>query len=264
MSSIVWLTRVFALCALLPRTAAIQEVGKNDSPPASALHSDCYFYGEEGKEINLTPLDGTDDKPRYTTRDTLGYRYSYSPCRSFSLGPAEKSHCYSDVAVCMWASNRSSYQNIGRSSSVRWRYQKGSGEYRLEYRIKRKHHRWEVYVNLECDPSLKRKAKFTLVKGYENTRIFLLQHRCLCEGQCPQRSHDTTQSPGKYAIIGASVSLFLAVLGLAAIFCYFKRKMNHNQRQAADAIGHVPEGIEEPGINNDHSVIRGENSPLLN
>lgn len=69
---------------------------------------------------------------------------------------------------------------------------------------------------------------------------------------------------GKYAIIGASVSLFLAVLGLAAIFCYFKRRMNHNQRQAADAIGHVLEGIEEPGINNDDSVIRGENSPLLN
>lgn len=57
----------------------------------------------------------------------------------------------------------------------------------------------------------------------------------------------------------------MALLGLAAIFCYFKRRMNHNQRQAADAIGHVLEGIEEqPGINNDDSVIRGENSPLLN
>lgn len=55
----------------------------------------------------------------------------------------------------------------------------------------------------------------------------------------------------------------MALLGLAAIFCYFKRRMNHYQRQAADAIGHVPEGIEEPGINHDDSVIR-ENSPLLN
>lgn len=71
MSSIVWLTRVFALCALLPRTAAIQEVGKNDSPPASALDSDCYFYGEEGKEINLTPLDGTDDKPRFVLANSF-------------------------------------------------------------------------------------------------------------------------------------------------------------------------------------------------
>ena len=56
----------------------------------------------------------------------------------------------------------------------------------------------------------------------------------------------------------------MALLGLAAIFCYFKRRMNHNQRQAADAIGHFPEGIEEPGIHHDDSVIRGENSPLLN
>ena len=37
---------------------------------------------------------------RYTTRDfKSGYRYSYSPCRSFSLGPAEISDCYGDVAV---------------------------------------------------------------------------------------------------------------------------------------------------------------------
>jgi len=64
MSSLVWLTRAFALCALLPRTSAIQEVGKNDSILSSSLHSDCYFYGEEGKENNLTPLDGRDDKPR--------------------------------------------------------------------------------------------------------------------------------------------------------------------------------------------------------
>ncbi|XP_074634547.1 uncharacterized protein LOC141893075 [Acropora palmata] len=271
MSSIVWLTRVFALCALLPRTSPIQEVGKNDSTPVSALHSDCYFYGEEGKEINLTPLDGTDDKPRYTTRDfKSGYRYSYSPCRSFSLGPTERSDCYGDVAVCMWASDRSSYRNIGRRSSVRLGYRKGSGNYRLEYRIKRKHHRWEVYVNLECDPLLKRKAKFTFVKGYENTRIFLLKHNCLCEGQCPQRSQDTIQSPapkGKYAIIAiiAIVSPLMAVLGLAAIFCYFKRRINPNQRQAAKAIENVPGGIEDqPGANNDDSVIRGENSPLLN
>ncbi|XP_074634556.1 uncharacterized protein LOC141893081 isoform X2 [Acropora palmata] len=137
MSSLVWLTRAFALCALLPRTSAIQEVGKNDSILSSSLHSDCYFYGEEGKEINLTPLDGRDDKPRYTTRDfKSGYRYSYSPCRSFSLGPAEISDCYGDVAVCMWTTNRSSYQNIGRSSSVRWGYQKDSGSHRLEYSIK--------------------------------------------------------------------------------------------------------------------------------
>ena len=71
MSSIVWLTRVFALCALLPRTSAIQEVGKNDSTPVSALHSDCYFYGEEGKEINLTSLDGTDDKPRFVLANSF-------------------------------------------------------------------------------------------------------------------------------------------------------------------------------------------------
>lgn len=127
-----------------------------------------------------------------------------------------------------------------------------------------------MYVNLECDTLLKRKAKFTFVKGDrdENTRTFLLKHNCLCEGKCPQRSHDTTQSPGpkgKYAIIIASVSPFMAVLGLTAIFCYFKRRMNPNQRQAADAIGNVPEGIEDqPGVNNDDSVIRGENSPLLN
>ena len=71
MSSIVWLTRVFALCALLTRTAAIQEVGKNDSTPANALHSDCYFYGEEGKEINLTPLHGRDDKPRFVLANSF-------------------------------------------------------------------------------------------------------------------------------------------------------------------------------------------------
>ena len=37
---------------------------------------------------------------RYTTQDfTSGYRYSYSPCRSFSLGQAEGSDCHGDVAV---------------------------------------------------------------------------------------------------------------------------------------------------------------------
>lgn len=68
MFSIVWLTRVCALCTLLPRTSSLQEVGKNDSIlPDSALHSetDCHFYGEEGKVVNLLPLDGTDSKPRF-------------------------------------------------------------------------------------------------------------------------------------------------------------------------------------------------------
>ena len=69
MFSIVWLARVCALsiATLLPRTSSVQEVGKNDSIPDSALHSenDCLFYGEKGKEINLTPLEGTDGKPRF-------------------------------------------------------------------------------------------------------------------------------------------------------------------------------------------------------
>ncbi|KAK2555915.1 hypothetical protein P5673_022184 [Acropora cervicornis] len=88
------------------------------------------------------------------------------------------------------------------------------------------------------------------------SKIFLLKHNCLCEAP-----------KGKYAIIAiiAIVSPLMAVLGLAAIFCYFKRRINPNQRQAAKAIENVPGGIEDqPGANNDDSVIRGENSPLLN
>lgn len=266
-SVVVWLTRVSALCTLLPRTSAIQEVGKNVSIPFNTLLSGCYFPGEEGKDINLTPLDGTADRPRYTTRDFKSvYRYSYNPCRPFSLGPTEISDCHGDVAVCMWPTDRSSYQNIGRSSSVRLGFRSGSGNYRLEYSIKRKHHRWEVFVNLECDTLLKKEAKFTFVEAYGNTRIFLFKHICLCEGQCPQRSDDPTQSPApkwKYAIIGAGVSLLVA--GVAAIFCYFKKRVvPRNQEQEAGAIGNFQEEFEhQPGVGNIDPLVRGENSPLL-
>lgn len=58
--------RVCALCTLLPHRSCFQKADKNDSIPDSALFSetDCIFYGEKGKEINLTPLEGTDGKPR--------------------------------------------------------------------------------------------------------------------------------------------------------------------------------------------------------
>ena len=65
--------RVCALCTLLPHTSCFQKADKNDSIPESALLSetDCIFYGEKGKEINLTPLEGTDGKPRFVHRTFL-------------------------------------------------------------------------------------------------------------------------------------------------------------------------------------------------
>lgn len=62
-------------------------------------------------------------------------------------------------------------------------------------------------------------------------------------------------------MIGVSVSFALTCFGLAAIFYYFKR----NQRQAAGAIGNVPQRFEDqPGVDNIDPHIRDENSPLLN
>ena len=72
MSSIVWLTGVFSLCTLLSLTSTIQEVGKNDSIHIlRALHPECKFSSEEGMEINLTPLDGTKDKPRFVLANSF-------------------------------------------------------------------------------------------------------------------------------------------------------------------------------------------------
>lgn len=272
MSSIVWLTGVFSLCTLLSLTSAVQEVGKNDSVHIlSVSHSDCKFYSK-GTELDLTRLDGTNDKPRYESQDSNpAYHYRYSPCRSFSFGPAKRSYCRDgDVAVCMWNTKKSSYQNIGRSSSKKWVYDKGSGLNHLEYIFIRNRQKWVVQVNLECDNSLKRKAEFEFVNGNKYTKTFALRHECLCEGQCLQSSDDTTPSPapeGKYVIIGIIVGacFFVTWLGLAAIFYYFKRKMAPpplaNQGQADDAFGNVHE--DQPGVDNIDPPNRGEKSPLL-
>ena len=72
MSSIVWLTGFFSLCTLLSLTSTTQEVGKNYSIHIrGALNSDCKFYGAEGKEFNLTPLDGTHDNPRFVLANSF-------------------------------------------------------------------------------------------------------------------------------------------------------------------------------------------------
>lgn len=274
MSSIVWLTGFFSLCTLLSlaSTYTIQEVGKNHSIHMlyiDAPQPECKFSSEKGMEIDLTSLDGKEDEPRYKTEDSKsGYEYGYSPCRSLSWGPAGIGDCHdSDVAVCMRNTTKSSYQNIGRSSSIKWVYDRDSEDNYLEYRSIRNYQKWEVHVKLECDDSLKEKAKFAFVEDTNYIKTFTLRHECLCEGQCLQSSDDTTQSPAKekYVIIGVGACFLLTWLGLAAIFYYFKRKMVPpplaNQGQAADAIGNVHEDL--PGVGNIDPPIRDEKSPLL-
>lgn len=65
MSSIAWPMRAYALFLLLLRTSSVQEVVRNDTIPALLRVTGCHCYGEEGKEINLTPLEGTDGNPRF-------------------------------------------------------------------------------------------------------------------------------------------------------------------------------------------------------
>lgn len=248
--------RVCALCTLLPHRSCFQKADKNDSIPDSALFSetDCIFYGEKGKEINLTPLEGTDGKPRYTVKSSKsGYSYSYNPCRPFSKGPPEISDCYGDVAVCMWATNGARYSNIGRASSQRFGYEKDSERYRLEYSNTKEYPRWEVHIILGCDPSLKKEAEFTLLKTVGNTRRFLLKHDCICEGHCPQRPGDPTRSSGKNPGVVAGVSVAGVVLVVVAAFLV-KRYCNRNPP-------HPLPNIPDNQLVNDQASVDHNNRP---
>ncbi|XP_068699064.1 uncharacterized protein [Montipora foliosa] len=211
------------MCITLAFTSSAHENGRNESIPNTLVEpeSRCICASDNGQVINPTSLASTNGQPSLTVESpSSGYSYSYSPCRSFSLGPADRSNCRGDVSVCMWATNGASYQNIGRTSTERCGYEREFRTFRLEYKNPNYSRNWEVHVIFKCDPSMTGKPNFELLERKGNVRRFLLTHDCMCAGHCPLKDDfPTDPSPVKYAVIGAgslACALVLLVLGACA------------------------------------------------
>jgi len=197
-----------------------QTADTNNTVPKAAVPN-CVCYDRDGKKVNLDPLQRTDGQPRFTVpgSDSGGkYQFSFNPCRSFSLGPPQRSDCFGDVAICMWTKNQARYQNIGRQSTVSCGLDPETLTPQLEYTNTQKFPNWKAIVILKCDPprTSAEDAKFEVINDAHNPRKFVLSHSCACPGGCPTTAPSTKPaSAGKnkleYGLVGAFCSLLIVV-----------------------------------------------------
>jgi len=217
----------------------------------------CACTGHERKIYNLAPLGRIDGKPRFEVEARDGYKFSFNPCWSFSLGSF--GDCSDDVAVCMWTP--ASYQNIGNQSSFTCGFDEDNTP-QLEYHNHDKIPGWSVVINLRCNPEKRsiESAEFTVKTDLSNPRKLLVTHNCACPNGCPIHPATDTIAPSvtpsshgqdDWKDIGVPVVIAGGTLGLVILaVVVIWRLINRGDNQDNERRRLIGEGGIDERINN--------------
>lgn len=220
----------------------------------------CTCYDPKNNIYNLWPLQNVEDPeiPSFwkTYKD---YTYSYSPCKSFTLGPADRSNCRRNVAICRSVANVHYRKLANHEDVIRLEYDDDKKQLQLIYR---KVFEWEAKVILKCDPTFE-EAKFDIV-DVAGDWTFILTHKCACPNAClidpthssvpttPSDPSDPAHSSPNNALkeeISIPAGAFVCFLAISG-FVFWKRRRrgrrhNGNDNQRNDERQHLVRGEAE-------------------
>ncbi|KAJ7394907.1 hypothetical protein OS493_000744 [Desmophyllum pertusum] len=234
--------------------------------------NNCACHDHLGKIYNLQPLQSTDGNASFTVHGKKypGYRYSYSPCSSFELGPLDGG-CRWDVAVCRWVPKGSpdTYKTIGNQGKARCQLDKKTKIPILMYKSSDFPYR-KAKIQLKCDERKKDKdeAIFEILDDTGQDWIFQLTHLCACGDGCriyPDEPTTTeyiaTTSPDpfdpKSIGIPIAVSAGTVVILLVPFLVWLVVKNRNNDEQRRNLLDN--DAGDQQRINN---PIRGRSQPM--
>lgn len=247
-----WMWHLFSL-AFLHSCLQYQALDGNKATPLSNMMThtayNCSCYDGKGRIYNLAPLQRKDG-PRFTVSNA-GLKYSYNPCRSFSLAQERngKHNCSNgDVAVCKWVDG-GSHEKIGSQSFFQCSSEAEHKPPQLIYSISKNRRDWKVIIKLKCNQSLlgDDDGNFDFIDAYGSYK-FRLTHNCACPNGCPKPTTTTpttftTKSPieWKEIVMAVSGGIFLLIIFLCLVWLKLKRQNNeeYERQRLIDEEGNV-------------------------
>lgn len=193
---------------------------------------------------NLAPLqtDEGDDPRVFYVDGTRNWRYGYSPCRSFSIGPSDGQCTGDNVAVCAWdkdGEGPGNYMLIGSQSNFSCVKDEKSSEPQLEY-VSTKIRGSKVKIRLECNHSLDtvEDAEFVVRQDEKDPLVFTFSHKCACPDGCLEETPSSSPPPSSppssstaTVIIGVLGSLLAVALCVFAVVLFRKRCTDDIERR---------------------------------